>query len=267
MIRRRALALLLATVVIGGGGRALAQQAAAADEIVTQPELVTTSTVMLAPADARKAAPRIAAMARALGGQLVQGGDRNVVVDVPNASYSELVRRLREVGSLRSERVQTEDMTDEIASAAAAERAVRQSTERLERAGLTARDMNERLALERELEAGHKRRLPRWPGCACCGSHEHDARLIQLVEVSEVERRSRNRPYRSSGCTSSICRGCSIRRSIPAASRQASRADRPELRARCSTGASARGSVRARSGAARRNVQDGRRRGQLSRAG
>jgi hypothetical protein len=140
----RTAALLVAAIVTGGIEPAAAQN---------QPQLSGTGNlVLILDSAARDTPARIRDAVSSLGGQLVHAGETQLSIDIPRSSYARLVRRLAELGRVRSERIVTEDLTDQMADAEAAARAARDSHQRLQRANVTARDMNERVALERELE-------------------------------------------------------------------------------------------------------------------
>lgn len=118
-----------------------------------QTVLAHTADVALSVVDPVAAAARVSDAVSALGGRLVRGGDRELVVEVPNARYRELVARLARVGELSGEHVTTEDLTDALATAAADGRAAATRRARLEHMKSIAHTLPENLLLERDMES------------------------------------------------------------------------------------------------------------------
>ncbi len=149
MARAFAIALVVAGVTAAAG--------AAADDAVDragphQTVLAHTASVTLSVSDPADAAKRITDAVAALGGRLVRGTDRELVVDVPNARYRELVARVAGIGDLRGQQLTTEDLTDAIATTAADDRAAGARRDRLEHMKAIARSVPENLLLERDIE-------------------------------------------------------------------------------------------------------------------
>jgi hypothetical protein len=118
----------------------------------SSPALTSSASTVLSVESPRGALGAIREAAQALGGKLVHGSELGATVELPSGSTASFFRRLSELGRLRSERFATQDVTGQITDAESRARAARESYQRLERANVTARDMYERIALERELE-------------------------------------------------------------------------------------------------------------------
>lgn len=124
-----------------------------ADEPLVR-EFSRKSQVTLKVDDGARALAELRALALELGGRTIGELDvsRPVTLELPNERYSELSRRLSRIGVVRSEQLKQTSVTDEIESALEAARTAKQREAHFERLRQNARNTEEAVALERELE-------------------------------------------------------------------------------------------------------------------
>lgn len=144
--------MLLGCATVVGSGRE-----AVAEEVARQPTLAQKSQIVLGVESGIEAGKRIDALLRPLGGRLRRAGDLDASAEVPLARYRDFVAELRKLGDLRAERVTTTDTSASLADAVAAVQAARAARQRRERLTAVARDVNEKLTVERVLEGSSSR--------------------------------------------------------------------------------------------------------------
>jgi hypothetical protein len=106
-------------VGLAGGVLSWAAAAAADDDAPRSTPLVVRQSSVVLQSDDRDASRHLRDLALRKGAQLVRATDSEIVLDVPTAGYAELVRELRSMGYVRSERVSTRDVSQDIARAEA----------------------------------------------------------------------------------------------------------------------------------------------------
>ncbi|MCL4754034.1 MAG: DUF4349 domain-containing protein [Myxococcales bacterium] len=132
-------------------------QPAVAEEAPRQPTLSRSSVIVVGVESGIEAGRGIDAMVRPLGGRLMRAGDLDASVEVPSARYRDFVAELSRMAELRSEKVTTTDTSALLADAMAEVQAARAARQRREKLAGVARDVNEKLTVERVLEGSSSR--------------------------------------------------------------------------------------------------------------
>jgi hypothetical protein len=123
-------------------------------ELQVAAEFSRTSHVTLAADDGDRAIAALKKLAEELGGRVIGELDRNrpVTLEIPNDRYAELSRRLSSIGVVRREQLSQKSVTPEIESALELAKRAKARQENLERIRKTARNTDETLTLESELD-------------------------------------------------------------------------------------------------------------------
>lgn len=139
-------AAVLSLGVMAAAPRGLADGGAPA------PTLARSSNIVLGVESGLEAGRVIAGMVGPLGGRVVRSSESDAVVEVPSGRYADFVAELRRIGQLENEKLATADVSTQLADALAAVGAAKAARQRRERLGGVARDVNEKLTVERVLE-------------------------------------------------------------------------------------------------------------------
>lgn len=140
-----------------GGGSG----AAAAPKALAGPLLIYTAQVHLAVFEAAQAIDRAERLAKEAGGYLVRRDDRTITVRVPAAGFHGLLDRMLTLGDVLHRNVSVRDVTEEFYDLQIRIRNAELVRERLEQLLARAQNVEDALAVERELErvAGEVERL------------------------------------------------------------------------------------------------------------
>lgn len=117
-------------------------------------EFSRTSHVTLAADDGESALVALKKLAEELGGRVIGELDRTrpVTLEIPNERYAELSKRLPSIGIVRREQLSQTSVTSQIESALELAKRAKAREENLQRIRKTARNTDEALTLEAELD-------------------------------------------------------------------------------------------------------------------
>lgn len=133
------------------GGRSTGPVAAEPDASKPDKLLVYTAELTIAVFEVKRALDEAVALADELGGYLVSRTDRGITVRVPAVRFREAVARLGKLGDLLRQNVNAQDVTDEFFDLEVRLKNARAVRERLEKLLAHSQNVNDALAVEREL--------------------------------------------------------------------------------------------------------------------
>lgn len=119
---------------------------------ITEPLLIYTGTLHLAVFEAPKVVEGVNALAKEFGGYLVQRSDQQITIRVPSKRFHEALDKVASLGDVLSRDETVRDVTEEFFDMQTRLRNARAMRDRLEKLLAEAKNVEEALAVERELQ-------------------------------------------------------------------------------------------------------------------
>jgi len=120
--------------------------------VMRGPMLIYTAQITMAVFEVNASLAKVETLGRELGGFLAKRDDRSVTIRVPAERFDEAVKRIEEVGDMRSRHVAAQDVTEEFRDLAIRLKSAHAVQQRLTELLARAVKVEESIAIERELD-------------------------------------------------------------------------------------------------------------------